>query len=230
MISNNSATNPTVSVIDSTALDALLCHIRNDNANGRALKIGTQDNSTLWFNQFGGDIEVDSCNVAGSNDGTTTIYGQYTKMSGDSLIDPFSLVTRIGYHDRQTFQAVQSALTDGVYLKKPSGVAMSSTYGFKAMRSGSITGLSFQINVNGWTGTEEGTITFNARVNDSAVYSVASPTITGVNKYAGYGTQEVYLDRFAAGDLLQINVTFSANLDSLTTNVVDCELEVVYDE
>lgn len=102
---------------------------------------------------------------------------------------------------------------------------MTSTAGIRAIRAGSITGLS--ISTNPTVQTSQGDITLQARVNDTPVFTITVAS-NGINtEVHNVGTQARNSDTFVAGDLLTLYINFDSFVGTLSPTY--SVLEVMYD-
>lgn len=107
-------------------------------------------------------------------------------------------------------------------------IPFTATLGWPMYRSGSITAISCAFPVTAHTNDD--TITVDVRVNNSAVFSATSDTVTATGVEYFSATQASDTDRFVAGDFISVFENIDGGNGNIT--VQDCLVlvELEYDD
>lgn len=118
--------------------------------------------------------------------------------------------------------SLNGSIIAGSYLSVGS-VAMSSTMGFRMPRAGSIVGVGFQANVNGFVSS--GNTTCQVRVNGSNVFST-TVAVSANGDTGSSSTQNRNTDTFAANDLIQAFVNIDSGNYAISGPIAVIEIQM----
>lgn len=142
--------------------------------------------------------------------------------SGDFKIDGNENITGEAKGQRMVLLCgLSGSIVAGAYLNS-SGVASTSTKGFRMPRAGSIVGISLQTSIN--TFVSSGNATAQARVNGSSVFTT-TVAISADGDFGGQSTQARGTDTFSAGDIINAFVNIDSGSYIVAAPIVVIEVQ-----
>lgn len=116
-----------------------------------------------------------------------------------------------------------AALSATAYLKN-NGALCTATLGIRALRAGSVIGISAQVSATAVT--QAGTLTLAAKKGGNNTLTVVSGTISETGQSGMVATAAQGVHTFVAGDILNLHITFTSFTGTLTG--VIAFMEVVF--
>jgi len=123
------------------------------------------------------------------------------------------------------FGSKDAITTDG-YMKTTNGVVMSADLGYTMHRDGSIVGASCRFECT--SHSSNSTWNVDVLINNTTVFQTDTVSVTSATEFSTYGSQARNIDKFVAGDEMQVKMNVASGTTTTIDNMIGY-VEVVFD-